>query len=404
MKQYPRMAETGPTAAQANHPPTAPLAEPSAHADTFWRDCVLGLQALRHGDRWIAALLAQAIVQSTLLPMAARAQDLPTPLTAAEAANQAVLAPLLARWQADLPLPTYWQVYAALISDYQDFRDREVSDSPVSTAAEAQALALLEMARRQPYPDFPDVISWRSISIILPAYNEEAVIQETVASCLQAVQRSCPNAEVIIVDDGSHDHTGAIGDDLAEHDARVVVVHNRPNKGYGGALLAGFAAARGELTFFMDSDGQFDINDIVKMLRLYEQHPGAAILGYRAPRRDPFMRQLNALGWKFVARAVLGVSGIKDIDCAFKLFPTEVMRACQLRAQGASVNAEFLAKFQRLGLPIYQLPVQHLPRTKGSPTGAKPAVIFRAFQEILALPGPLREWTEEVARAGLPPS
>ncbi len=403
MKQYPRMAETDPTAAQANHQPRAPQAELPAHPDTFWRDCVLGLQALRQGDRWIAALLAEALVQSTLLPMAARAQDLPATLQATEASNHASLAPLLARWQADLPLPTYWQVYAALISDYQDLRDRQASDSRVPTTAETQALALLETARRQPHPDFPDVISWRSISIILPAYNEEAVIQETVASCLQAVQRSCPNAEVIIVDDGSHDHTGEIGDDLAAHDARVVVVHNRPNKGYGGALLAGFAAARGELTFFMDSDGQFDINDIVNMLRLYEQHPGAAILGYRAPRRDPFMRQLNALGWKFVARAVLGVSGIKDIDCAFKLFPTEVMRVCQIRAQGASVNAEFLAKFQRLGIPIHQLPVQHLPRTKGSPTGAKPAVIIRAFQEILALPGPLREWTEQIARTNQAP-
>ncbi|HEX6799217.1 MAG TPA: glycosyltransferase family 2 protein, partial [Ktedonobacterales bacterium] len=103
-------------------------------------------------------------------------------------------------------------------------------------------------------------ITRRGLSVVLPAYNEEAVIAETVTRCLRVLAALAPDFEIIVVDDGSRDRTGAIADALAAaHPAHVRVVHNRPNRGYGGALMAGFDAAAKELAFFMDSDGQFDI-------------------------------------------------------------------------------------------------------------------------------------------------
>jgi hypothetical protein len=229
-------------------------------------------------------------------------------------------------------------------------------------------------------------------SIILPAYNEEAVIAATVAQCLRAAERFCPNVEVIIVDDGSRDRTGAISDALAARDGRVGVIHNRPNRGYGGAVVAGFTAARGDWIFFMDSDGQFDINDIALLLDHARRHPDAAVIGYRHKRLDPSLRRLNAAGWKIVVRFVVGLRGIRDIDCAFKLLPAAVVHACRLQAQGAMINTELLIKMQRMHVPIIQIPVQHLPRRHGKATGADLRVIIHAFRELLRLRARLRQW------------
>lgn len=248
------------------------------------------------------------------------------------------------------------------------------------------------------HPTFPSMrpkVLGYSCSIILPAFNEEAVIEETVRTVVAATNRFCPRAEIIVVNDGSRDTTRAILDRLGDEFANVVPIHHPENRGYGSALCTGFDAARGELAFFMDSDGQFDINDLTTLLAIAAREPNTIVLGYRAQRCDPFMRKLNAAGWKQLTRIVVGLRGIRDIDCAFKLFPSALIKSCDIQAGGATVNAEFLTKFQLLGIPIIQVPVTHMPRTKGSPTGAKPEVILRACRDIFRLRGHLRLWHQQ---------
>jgi glycosyltransferase involved in cell wall biosynthesis len=230
----------------------------------------------------------------------------------------------------------------------------------------------------------------RSIGVVLPAYNEEAVIAETVAKCAETLAVIAPDYEIIVVDDGSHDHTGAIADALAASDPRVRVVHNRPNRGYGGALLAGFAVVTKDLTFYMDSDGQFDVRDLVKLLELREQGY-RAVLGYRAQRQDSTMRLINAWGWNLLVSQLFSLH-VRDIDCAFKLYDTELVRTFDTQSEGAVVSTEMLVKLTRMGIPYKEVPVQHLPRLHGKATGAKPGVIVRAFGELLRLRGTLREW------------
>jgi glycosyltransferase involved in cell wall biosynthesis len=235
---------------------------------------------------------------------------------------------------------------------------------------------------------------------VLPAYNEEMVIADKVAACLRVAECYCPSVAVIVVDDGSRDRTGAIIDALAKNDSRVVPVHHPTNRGYGAAVRSGFAAARTELLFFMDGDGQFDIDDIATLLRVEESAaPGTVVLGYRERRRDAARRRLNAWGWKQLVGLTLGLRGIRDIDCAFKLFPTALVQACDVTAQGAMVNTELLIKLRRLGVPMVQVPVRHLPRVHGKATGANLRVIARAFRELLHLRRRLRAWHGPLAAA-----
>jgi glycosyltransferase involved in cell wall biosynthesis len=222
----------------------------------------------------------------------------------------------------------------------------------------------------------------RGLSVVLPAWNEEAIIARTVQQVIETLSEIAPDYEVIVVDDGSTDRTGEIIDALAAENPRLRVVHNRPNKGYGGALIAGFNAVSKELTFFMDADGQFDIRDITKLLAHLDE--ADAVLGYREHRQDPPMRIINAWGWKMLMRLLFGLK-VRDVDCAFKLYPTSLVYRANVQAQGAMVNTEMLVKLNRLGYTWVEVPVNHYPREGGKASGANLRVILRAFRELLKL-------------------
>ncbi|MGZ3678475.1 MAG: glycosyltransferase family 2 protein [Ktedonobacterales bacterium] len=240
-------------------------------------------------------------------------------------------------------------------------------------------------------------LTTRGLSVILPAYNEEAVIAMTVAQCVEALSVIAPDYEIIIVDDGSRDHTGDIADELAAANPHIKVVHNRPNRGYGGALIAGFNAATKSLSFFMDSDGQFDIHDIALLIAQREQGH-RAVLGYRKHRQDVFMRKVNAWGWNMLVSLLFGLR-VRDVDCAFKLYDTALIRVCNVQSEGAMINTELLVKLSRLGVHFVEVPVHHYPRKHGSATGANLRVIAHAFSELLRLRRQIHRWN-----AVLPPA
>lgn len=240
-----------------------------------------------------------------------------------------------------------------------------------------------------PEAPLPDVSL--GVAVILPAYNEEAVIARTVADCLATLAVIAPEHEVIVVDDGSTDRTGEIADALAAGSNRVRVIHNRPNRGYGGALVAGFEAASMPLVFFMDSDGQFSISDLGRLLPF--SHRGyRAVLGYREHRQDPPQRLLMAWAWNRLVSTLFHIR-VRDVDCAFKIYDRRLLLSMEIQARGAMINTEMLAKLVRLDVEFVEVPVRHHPRLSGRSTGGDPRVIVRAFGELLRLRGQVRRWS-----------
>jgi putative flippase GtrA len=231
-----------------------------------------------------------------------------------------------------------------------------------------------------------------SISIVLPAYNEEAVIATTVARVFQALSRMVTDFEILVVNDGSKDRTGAIVAAIAAQEPRVRLVTHQVNQGAGAALVSGFIRATKAYTFYMDADGQFDIHDLVHLLPHLGEYDG--VFGYRLDRQDPWVRKLNSWGWNQVVRFVFNIK-IKDIDCAFKIFRTDFFHQVVLEARGALLLTEVVYKFARAGYNYTEVPVQHLPREGGNPTGARPSVILRAFKELFFYAA---KWHEEEQR------
>jgi len=219
-----------------------------------------------------------------------------------------------------------------------------------------------------------------SLSIVLPAYNEEANVERAIEQVSAVAQQLGMDYEIILVNDGSKDRTGEIGHALEQRVPNFRLVEHYPNRGYGGALKAGFAAATKELVAFVPADNQFDFREVNRLL---EGLAGADIVsGYRAERQDHFVRKLNALGWNTMVQVLFG-SLCHDIDCGFKVFRREILERVSLVSNGAMVDTELLAGAKARGYRIAEVPVTHLPRTAGAATGANVKVIARAFRDLV---------------------
>ncbi len=237
------------------------------------------------------------------------------------------------------------------------------------------------------------VLTKYSLSVILPAHNEEAAIADTLHTVIDTLTAWVPDFEVIVVNDGSKDATRTIVEAIVADDPRVRLINHPTNQGYGAALVSGFEAVTKDLAFFMDSDGQFDIHDLAGFFPFIGEYD--AVLGYRIERQDTWMRKLNAWGWKLLVSSVFGLR-VRDVDCAFKLYRADFFREHHLETRGAMINAEILYKFTRAGYTYTQLGVRHLPRHGGRATGAKPSVILRAFRELFTY---AQKWHTEEKKA-----
>jgi glycosyltransferase involved in cell wall biosynthesis len=225
------------------------------------------------------------------------------------------------------------------------------------------------------------------LSVFLPSHNEEANVERVVTGYLAELPNVARDYEVIVVNDGSRDRTGEIAARLAAANSHVKVVNHEVNRGYGGAVISGIRAATMPYVMLSDGDGQFDPRDTEKLAAFMPEFD--VVVGRRVRRADHLIRKLNGKAWTTLVRVVLGV-GISDIDCGFKMFKHEVLEGMELRAHGAMISTELMARLAGRGARIKEVDVQHLPRIAGEQSGANLRVVMRAFRELFVLYGELR--------------
>jgi len=221
-----------------------------------------------------------------------------------------------------------------------------------------------------------------SISLVLPAYNEADNIAPMVAEAMPALEAVSDDFEIIVVDDGSADDTAAVTRRVMESNPHVRLIEHPVNQGFGAAVFSGFTNAEKDWIFYTDADRQFVLGELENFVPLMDQ--ADLIAGYRAPRRDPFLRVFYGKGWSMLCTLVFGYT-VRDVDCGFKLFRREIIEelAPTIRSRGATFSIEWLARARRAGYRFVELPVTHRPRVAGSQTGANIGVIVRAFRELV---------------------
>jgi glycosyltransferase involved in cell wall biosynthesis len=230
-----------------------------------------------------------------------------------------------------------------------------------------------------------------ALSYFFPAHNEEANLEALVEEALAALPALAERFEIIAIDDGSKDRTAEIAERLAAANPDVVrVVHHPTNLGYGAALRSGFGAARFGLVAFTDGDRQFHVADLERLTARLDaaDHPDA-VVGYRIRRADPAIRTLYARLYRLANRIFFGLR-VRDVDCACKVFRRDALAGVRVESGGAFFSAELLIKLGAAGRRIVEVGVDHYPRTAGTQTGARLAVIRRSIVDFWSLR--LRLW------------
>jgi len=226
------------------------------------------------------------------------------------------------------------------------------------------------------------------ISAVMPAYNEQANLEQSVARMAGALQMNTRAFEIIVVDDGSQDGTAAVLERLKVVHPNLRVIRHPVNRGYGAALRSGFSVARFSWIFLMDADNQFDPAEVE--LLLARASDADIVAGYRKHRRDPLLRRLNAWAFFTMVRLLFGRL-VRDVNCAFKLMRRDVIERMALHSEGALINTEILVLARQLRARVVEVPVQHYPRKAGKQTGANIRVVIRAFTELLAFRAEMRK-------------
>ncbi|MBC7247092.1 MAG: glycosyltransferase [Actinobacteria bacterium] len=201
-----------------------------------------------------------------------------------------------------------------------------------------------------------------SISAFFPCYNDSATIGEVVTGALEVLRELCDDYEVIIVDDGSSDASGAVIDSLAAAYPEVRVVRHDRNRGYGAALRSGIKTSAKQWVFYTDSDGQYDVADLRRLHAL--SGTADVVNGYKESRSDPWYRVLLGKAYNFFVRRLFLVP-IRDVDCDFRLMRGDLARSLDLRSEGGSICVELVKGLQARGARFAETPVRHLPRREG---------------------------------------
>jgi glycosyltransferase involved in cell wall biosynthesis len=230
----------------------------------------------------------------------------------------------------------------------------------------------------------------RRLSIVLPAWNEEEGILATLDALAESADAliaagEVDTVQVVVVDDGSTDGTPGLLAERSATDARVVVVTHPKNRGLGAGVRSGLAAATGDVVLYTDSDLPFDLIEVAKALRIMRQRDVAMVALYRHDRTGEGVRRfVFSYIYNVLVRSVLGVR-VRDVNFAGKFMRRDLVDALDLHSEGSFVDAELVAKAERLGFGVAQFGVDYFPRSRGVSTLSSAPVVLGIVREMRSL-------------------
>ena len=233
-----------------------------------------------------------------------------------------------------------------------------------------------------------------SLTAFFPAYNDQHTIEGIVRTVAEEMRKVTNDFEVLVVDDGSKDQTGAILDRLKTELPFLRVIHHERNLGYGAALITGFNNAKKDLIFYTDGDGQYDVRELHNLLA--QLKPNVDLVnGYKVKRADAWYRILIGGFYRRAMRFAFRLS-IRDVDCDFRLFRRHIFETISLESRSGVICVEMAKKFEQAGFRMAEIPVSHYPRMYGR------SEFFRLRHLVYTFRGLLKIWWTLVISRRLP--
>jgi glycosyltransferase involved in cell wall biosynthesis len=221
------------------------------------------------------------------------------------------------------------------------------------------------------------------ISVFFPAYNDAGTIASMVVLADRTLRQLTDDYEVIVVNDGSGDHTALVLSELQFVYPRLRVVHHPANRGYGSALRTGFDNASKEWIFYTDGDAQYDVRELEKLAALMTSDVDI-VNGYKISRSDPFHRIMVGRIYCWFVRLAFGIK-IRDVDCDFRLVRRSSYNRVRLSSTSGTICVEMIKSFQDAGLRFAEAPVNHYHRAYGKSQFFNFKRLFKTFRDLSSL-------------------
>lgn len=230
----------------------------------------------------------------------------------------------------------------------------------------------------------------KTLSIIIPAYNEEKTILQVLDRIYKVNFKYSTKLQVIIVDDFSTDHTVSLVNNYQKEnpDRTIVLLKNNRNKGKGACIIKGIEAVNGEIVLIQDADLEYHPDDYPSLLAPIEDGVADVVLGSRfishKPHRVLFF--WHSMGNKFITflSNMMTNLNLTDVECGYKVFSNEIIKQIKLREQRFGIEPEIIAKLTAIpNIRIYEVGVSYYGRTYAE--GKKIGIIdgFRALYCIM---------------------
>jgi glycosyltransferase involved in cell wall biosynthesis len=222
-----------------------------------------------------------------------------------------------------------------------------------------------------------------AVSAMFPCYNDAETIGGLVDDVYAALSPLVADVEVIVVNDGSADASRAVLDELATSRPWLRPIHHEVNRGYGGALITGFSAARHEWIFYTDGDAQYDAREAADLVALATDDVDI-VQGYKLGRGDPLHRKVIGRVYHHVVKRLFSLPG-RDTDCDFRLFRRSLIEARPLVSSSGVICVEMMRSFHEQGARLIEAPVHHYQRPSGKSQFFRLPAVTRSAKQLLQL-------------------
>ena len=224
-------------------------------------------------------------------------------------------------------------------------------------------------------------VALTSVSLIIPAYNDEETVGRLIDDGDALLSQIASDYEIIMVNDGSKDHTLDVIQGRAEVNPHVKVINHPINKGFGYTIRELYLAGTKDFIFSLPGDYQYAPKELVKMAKGLDDYD--FVIGLRLHRNDPPRRKFQSKIYNLMLRTFYGHKH-KDVN-SIKLFRRAILERIQLRSQTPFVDAELCIRAERAGFKVVEIPIEHLPRMTQGASGGKFSVIWETFSDLFKM-------------------
>lgn len=205
----------------------------------------------------------------------------------------------------------------------------------------------------------------KSISVIIPVYNENALLEKSIAHISKFLKTHFRDYEIIIVESGSNDGSFETCDRIAINCSNINVMHEGARNGFGSAFMMGCKNAKKDLIWLITVDLPFLLDHIFRALPLLDKYD--CVLSFRSEDRRNIYRKFQSVIYNALAKWLLGLD-VKHVNSAFKVFKREVIEKIEFVSRGWFIDTEIVYRLKENNIPYTEIAVPLIDRSAGEST------------------------------------